>query len=154
MLNKTEIQQWVEDFLKDTDRFVVEVVVKNYDKIFVFLDSDSAITIEHCVQVSKMIESRLDREKSDFELKVSSAGIDHPLLLHRQYIKNIGRKLSIDTKAGKKVVGTLLEVFPDRLVIQEQYETKKSKSKQATTQERLELSFADISRALVQISFN
>lgn len=154
MLNQDEIKSWIDAFLEGTDRFVVDISVKNGDTIFVFLDADSALTIDHCVEVSRMIESRLDREELDFELRVSSAGIDHPLVLHRQYVKNTGRLLDIDLKDGSKITGKILEVHPDFIILERQAEKKKNKIKQMQAEGTIQLAFSDISKAVVQISFN
>jgi ribosome maturation factor RimP len=58
--------------------------------------------------LSKFIESQLDREIEDFELNVSSSGLDQPYKLSRQYIKNIGREVAVLQKDNTKIEGTLL----------------------------------------------
>ncbi len=81
MINRNQIIAWAEEALEGTDRFVVDVLVRDGNVILVFLDADSALTIAHCIEVSRFIESKLDRDEEDFELRVSSAGLDQPLRL-------------------------------------------------------------------------
>lgn len=154
MLNQAEIKSWIDAFLEGTDRFVVDISVKNGDTIFVFLDADTSLTIDHCVEVSRMIESRLDREELDFELRVSSAGIDHPLTLHRQYLKNVGRNIDFDLQDGSRLTAKLLEVHPEYMLVERLAEKKKNKIKQMQSEGSMQIAFTDIAKALVQISFN
>ena len=88
MINRDLIIQLTEEKLKK-DQFIVEVTVGQANRISVLLDSETGITIDDCIQVSRHIESNLDREAEDFELQVSSAGLGQPFKVHRQYIKNL-----------------------------------------------------------------
>jgi ribosome maturation factor RimP len=78
MIDKESIVREIETALLDTDRFIVEVKVKAGNRITVLLDSDTQITIADCVAVNRHIESVFDREVEDYELTVSSSGIDQP----------------------------------------------------------------------------
>lgn len=107
MIRESQIRKLAEEHLAGTDRFVVDVIVKLGNRILVFIDSDTSVLIDHCASLSRFIESHLDREAEDFELNVSSSGIDHPYTLVRQYIKNIGREVSVLLPEGNKIDGTL-----------------------------------------------
>ena len=117
MIEPITIQNLVDDYLNDGDRFLVEFTIKPGNKIFVYLDSDKAITITDCVKVSKHIESNLDRDKEDFELRVSSYGINQPYKLIRQYKKNIGKLVKVDLNDGGQYTGRLLQVSNDEFVV-------------------------------------
>ena len=95
MIKRTYIQSLVLEHLQDTDKFLVQVMVKPANKILVFIDSDTNVTIADCVSLSRFIESKLDRETEDFELSVSSSGLDQPLLILRQYIKNLNKLVEV-----------------------------------------------------------
>jgi ribosome maturation factor RimP len=153
MISADQIKQWAEEVLEGTDRFVVEVLIRNNDVIFIFLDADSTLTIDHCVEVSRHIESKLDRDEQDFELRVSSAGLDHPMKLLRQIRKNIGRSFDLELIDGEKVKATLLEVQDQNLIL-ETFTTKKhSKIKQTETGSTITLPFEQIQEAMIIISF-
>lgn len=107
MITREQIRGIVEEKLKETDRFPVEVIVKPGNRIMVFIDSDTHITIDHCIELSKHIEQQFDRNTEDFELNVSSSGLDQPYRLSRQYIKNIGREVMVTDNEGNKVSGVL-----------------------------------------------
>ena len=106
MINRDLIIQLTEEKLKK-DQFIVEVTVGQANRISVLLDSETGITIDDCIQVSRHIESNLDREAEDFELQVSSAGLGQPFKVHRQYIKNLEREVEVVLTNGQKQTGIL-----------------------------------------------
>lgn len=110
MVTKEKVEAILQSFIDSEKEFVVEVSVAAGNRIQVLLDSDDAITIERCVEVSREIEKHLDRDAEDFELEVSSAGLSAPLKMVRQYKKNIGRSLDVVLNDGTKYTGELMEV--------------------------------------------
>ncbi len=108
MISEQLIKDLTSQHLEGTDRFAVSVAVRPDNRIRIFIDSDSHVLIEHCIELSKFIESQLDRDVEDFELNVSSSGLDQPYKLSRQYIKNIGREVSVLQKDNTKTEGTLI----------------------------------------------
>ena len=127
MIELITIQNRVDDYLNDDDRFLVEFTINPGNKISVFLDSDKAITITDCINVSRHIESNLDRDKEDFELKVSSYGIDQPYKLIRQYKKNIGKLVTVGLNDGEQYTGRLLQVSNDEFIVKPEAPGKKTK---------------------------
>ena len=110
MISESYIRQLVEEKLEGTDMFIVELSVSSNNKIVVEIDGMSGVAIVDCVEVSRQIESNLDRDQEDFELQVSSAGIDKPLRDKRQFEKNIGREVKILLQDSAELKGELLEV--------------------------------------------
>src|ERR1700712_5982798 len=103
--------------------FLVDLRIKPTNNIKVFLDGDSGITIEKCVQVNRKLYKKLEEAAmfpdGDFSLEVSSAGLDEPLKLLRQYKKNIGRAVEIQFLDGTLKEGLLKEVNEEGLVLEE-----------------------------------
>ncbi len=110
MITEKQIAEIVNEKLLGTALFLVETRVKRGNLITVSIDSDSYVSINDCATLSRHIESKLDRETEDFELEVSSAGLDQPLKLQRQYLKNIGNDLKVITHDGKNFTAALLGV--------------------------------------------
>ena len=73
------------------------------------LDSDEDITIDDCVAVNDAVLAAFDRDDEDYELTVGSYGISSPLLLPRQYRKNIGYEVEVLTADGRKLKGVLAD---------------------------------------------
>ena len=109
MINKKKITQLIEDNLTD-DQFIVEIEVTLTTQILVTLDGEHGITIDHCVQISRLVEGSLDREEDDFELQVSSAGLGQPFKIYRQFVKNTGTEVEVVLTDGEKLNGILKSV--------------------------------------------
>ncbi len=103
--------------------FPVEVKIGPAYHIRVFLDGDSGISIEKCVQYSRALYKKIEEAGlfpgGDFSLEVSSPGLDEPLKLLRQYTKNIGRLVEIVLQDGSKKEGRLVEVSEDGIIVEE-----------------------------------
>lgn len=125
MIRESQIRKLAEEHLAGTDRFIVEVIVKPGNRILVFIDSDTSVLIDHCASLSRYIESHLDRDAEDFELNVSSSGIDHPYTLVRQYIKNTGREVTVTLPDEQKITGTLVAADQKGFDILEKKKEKK-----------------------------
>lgn len=143
MIETEKVAALVEEKLVQTDVFLVNLEIQAGNKIFVYLDSDSGVSIETCIQVSRHIESNLDREVEDFALEVSSAGF-MPLKLKRQYVKNIGRNLKIQVLSGERMLGKLESVEENGITL----EVTKQKQKQMQI-----IAFDQIKTAVVEVSF-
>jgi ribosome maturation factor RimP len=102
--------------------FLVDLRIKPTNNIKVFLDGDSGITIEKCVQVNRKLYKRLEESglfpEGDFSLEVSSAGLDEPLKSLRQYKKNIGRQVEVQLQDGSLIEGVLTGVNEDGIVLE------------------------------------
>lgn len=121
MYEKEEIRRIVEDELEGTPHFVVELDVSAANRITVYLDSDESVSIDYCVELSRLIEKNLDREKEDFELLVSSAGLSEGFKIPRQYINNVGENVEVHMPNGAWLKGLLKDADNDGFV----FETEK-----------------------------
>jgi ribosome maturation factor RimP len=102
--------------------FLVDLRIKPTNNVKVFLDGDSGITIEKCVQVNRKLYRKLEEAAifpdGDFSLEVSSAGLDEPLKLLRQYKKNIGRLVEVQLQDGTQKEGQLKDVSNEGIVLE------------------------------------
>ncbi len=106
MIDKVKIAELVNEKLTD-DQFLVDVTVSSANVIHVMVDSDTGISINQIVEISRYVEGKLDRDAEDFELSVFSAGLSEPFRLVRQYKKNIGGEIELVLTNGQKMVGLL-----------------------------------------------
>jgi len=138
MIEKSYISQLVEAYLKGDEYFLVEVKLSSTGKITVLFDKTSGgLMVEDCVKLSKFIEGNLDREKEDFELQVSSPGLEMPFLVHEQYVKNQGRQVEVVDNEGQKHIGVLKNVTRGGFEL----ETEVAVKGKGKTTEKNELSF-------------
>jgi ribosome maturation factor RimP len=141
----TTVKKIIEQYLSNTDTYLVEVKIEAGNRVVVEIDSDNSVSINDCVVLTKHIESQLDRDVEDYELEVGSAGISSPFKLLRQYRKNIGNEVEVLLKTGKKLVGILKEANEETFVLtvfkQEKPEGAKRK---ITVEEDLAINYSDI----------
>lgn len=90
------------------DLFEVDTIVSPRNVIRIFIDAESGVTIDDCVPISRHIEGGLDRDQEDFEIEVSSAGLDRPLKKPRQYRKQMGRRLKLTDRENNTWKGTVV----------------------------------------------
>lgn len=107
MIDKAALRSFVDDRLKDSDYFTVDVTVGADNEIKVEIDSLQSVDIDFCVALSRAIEEAFPRNEEDYELEVGSAGLTSPLRVPKQYEKNIGNKVEVLTRDGRKLHGTL-----------------------------------------------
>jgi ribosome maturation factor RimP len=134
------------------DIFLVDIRVKPTNNIKIYLDADSGLGIEKCIRINralyKLIEENSVFTDGDFSLEVSSPGIDEPLKLHRQYVKNTGRDVEVLLNDLTKKTGKLIGVTENNILI----EFTEGKNKKAVTQQ-LEIPFSNIKETKVLIKF-
>ena len=135
MLDANEIKNFIEEKLKDSDLFLVDVKVKPENNVEVEIDSDSPVSIEECEKLTREIESEFDRDKEDYTLEVGSAGITSPFKVKRQYKKNIGNEVEVLKKDGKKIIGILQEVNDNNFTIISKEKVKKPDQKRPVVED-------------------
>lgn len=108
----------VEDAIKGTDMFLVDITVSADNRIVVELDSETGMDIDACAAVTRRIESEFDRDAEDYELEVGSAGLTSPFKVKAQYMKNLGNEIEVVTRDGRKLQGTLASVGADDFTVE------------------------------------
>ncbi|MFD1770239.1 ribosome assembly cofactor RimP [Sphingobacterium suaedae] len=134
------------------DLFIVRIKMHNNGVLEILVDGDNGIAIEDCAQISRHVGFHLEEENvidRAYRLEVSSPGIDTPLLLHRQYEKNIGREIRVKDNEGGKREGRLIAVDQANIVLEEKV---KEKGKKATVQ-TVTIPLETIKETKVLISF-
>lgn len=138
---------------EDSSLFLIDFTVSTDHKIKVVIDGDNGVTVKDCIKISRAIEHNLDREEVDFALEVASAGATAPLVVDRQYKKNIGRKLEVYTLEGVNE-GNLTAVENEHIVLEWKAREPKPIGKgKVTVQKRKEINFSDIKKAKVVLKF-
>ncbi len=117
----------------------------------VYFDSDSGVTISKCQKISRYLEHFIEEEQlmvDNYTLEVSSAGIDRPLKLKRQYHTNKGRTLEVTLKDQRKFQGLLKTVNEDSIIIE--LKRGKGKKQQITLEE---IPYNTIEKSYVKATF-
>ncbi|WP_090389599.1 LSm family protein [Niabella drilacis] len=103
--------------------FLVDIRIKPTNNFKIFIDGDNGVGIDDLVKYNRALYKQIEEEglfpDGDFSLEVSSPGLDEPLKLHRQYVKNTGRNVEVTLSDGQKTEGELLSVTGDAIVVVE-----------------------------------
>jgi ribosome maturation factor RimP len=157
MIKKAKVEELINERIAELNNglFVVELSISAANVITVELDKHvGGVSVEDCMSVSRNIEHNLDREEQDFELNVSSAGLDRPLRVLPQFVKNIGRTVKVVRNDGGKIEGTLVDVNENHLVIENSRKVQiEGKKKKEVIVEQQELPFSNIKETKIVISF-
>lgn len=148
MIKADELKNSVENYLQETDMFVVDIKVKTGNNITILLDRDSGIRIDDCIKLTRFIESQYDREVEDYSLVVSSAGIGQPLKLLRQYLKIIGKEVDVEFNDKTMLKGILLAADDEKIVVK-----TTTKIKKEIIEKETEIPFSTIKSVKEVISF-
>ncbi len=150
-----KITKVVEEYLKeDKDLFLISVLIKGKEpkqKVLVIIDGDHGVNIDQCAGISRSLSHYLDENElisSAYQLEVTSAGIDSPIVLPRQYRKNIGRGLKITKNDGSLLEGKLLDVTDEDVL---KLEIAAEKKKQAAS--LVDVTLDEIMKTFVTVSF-
>jgi ribosome maturation factor RimP len=145
MIEKALVKEIVEDYLKNSDKYLTDVKVEPGDRIIVEIDGDESVSIDDCIALTKYIESKLDRDVEDYELEVGSAGISSPYKVLRQYKKNTGKEVETLLKSGLKYAGILKEAGENAIILTVEKQVKPEGAKRKiTVEEDLTFTFDEI----------
>jgi ribosome maturation factor RimP len=136
----------------DPENFLVEVKIRPGNNIKIFVDADRGMSIDKLAHYNRSLYRQIEESglfpNNDFSLEISSPGLDEPLKLRRQYLKNIGRYVEIILKSGIKIEGKLIDATDGEIIIEEE---KGNKKKKEIIQHSL--SYDDIKTTKIQIKW-
>ena len=136
----------------DSENFLVDLKIRPGNNIKVFVDADRGISIDKLAQYNRTLYRQIEESglfpNNDFSLEISSPGLDEPLRLSRQYLKNIGRYVEVLLKNGIKKEGKLVSASDKEIVIEEERGNKKKKEVILHS-----LSYDDIKTTKIQIKW-
>ncbi|MCC8087835.1 MAG: ribosome assembly cofactor RimP [Rikenellaceae bacterium] len=154
MIDIDKIRALTEEFVADTDMYIVDVVCSSSNVVEVTLDSDTSVSIDKCVELSRTLNSAFDRDVEDFELIVGSSGIGQPFRHPKQYSKAIGKEVEVLLKNGIKYKGTLIDAGGEEIEIEykEKQVVEGKKKKQLVTVKK-NIKTGDIKSTILLLKF-
>ena len=110
---KEDLQQWIEEYLKDTDYQLITLSVSTTNDILVEVDRLSGVDVDFCAELNRYLVEKLDASTSvDYSLEVGSVSLTDPFKTKIQYEKNLGHDVEVLID-GKKLRGQLVSVDED-----------------------------------------
>ncbi len=145
------IENLIQPLLQE-DVFLVYIKIKPTNNFKIYIDADGGLPLEKCIKINRALYKQMEEmglyPDGDFSLEVSSPGIDEPLKLIRQYIKNVGRFIEVVKLDETRLEGKLLEANEEKISI----EITEGKGKKMTINQ-LEVPISDIKQTKVQVKF-
>ncbi|MFC3334470.1 ribosome assembly cofactor RimP [Flavobacterium palustre] len=133
--------------------FLIDLTITDAFKVMITLDDDNGVILQDCIDISRAIESNLDREEQDYSLEVASVGVGSPLKMVRQYVKNIGRTLIVTTNT-EKIEAELVDANEDFIILSwKAREPKKVGKGKETVQKEQQIPYTEIKEAVVTVTF-
>tara|TARA_B110000495_G_C22608978_1_gene363606 strand:- start:19 stop:495 length:477 start_codon:yes stop_codon:yes gene_type:complete len=157
MISKKKVIELAQERIDELDNgcYLVDVLISPTNSIVVEIDGiKNSVSVNDCISVSRNIEHNLDREENDFELKVSSPGLDQPFKVKQQYEKNIGRAVKVILNPHGSQEGILKDISEKAIVLEwEEKERLEGKKKQVLVSKTKEIKFEDIKETRIVITF-
>ena len=157
MISKTKVLELIDERFAELDNglFLVDLTISKTNQINIEIDKHvGGVSVKDCMAVSRNVEHNLDREEADFELHVSSAGIDRPLRVLAQYVKNIGRGVELLMNDGTELEGVLKAANETEIEIEtSRIEKIEGKKKKETIVEQMVLPLNKIKETKIVITF-
>jgi ribosome maturation factor RimP len=146
-MDRNKLETAIAGALESQDAYLVELIVGADNVISLFVDADGGISLQKLKMINREVEAAFDREVEDFELTVSSPGLERPFRVQRQYRNNIGRWVKVKTADGKVRTGKLQSVSEEAIVL----EVHPVKKKDPVVEETI--GFTDITETKIEIRF-
>jgi len=146
-MDKNSLAQVVEPALEKIGCFLVDLqITPDLDVTVTIEKEEGSVDMDDCIAVNDAVLAAFDRDEEDYSLTVTSAGLDQPFSMLRQYLKAVGSQVEARLKGGRKIIGELLAADEDSFTLKyqamEAVEGKKKKVKVEKT-ERIALADAN-----------
>lgn len=155
-MKTSEIIDAVGDAIVARKCFIVEINVSKDNDVEIVIESeDSAVELDDCVEISRKFEECFDRAVEDYSLTVTSAGLDQPFKVLKQYLKAVGTEVEVALKGGRKFVAELEAADGESVtLIYKVREAVDGKKKKELVEHRGRFLLADVNYVRPHIVFN
>ena len=154
-MKKSEIIDALESEIVARGLYIIDVTVSKDNDVEVTIESEEGkVELEDCVEISRFFETKFDRETEDYSLTVTSAGLDQPFKVLKQYIKSIGKKVEVQLKGGKKMVAVLEAADEESITLKySQKEAVEGKKKKEIVEHVDRFTMAQVNAVRPHLSF-
>jgi ribosome maturation factor RimP len=138
------IKQITEPILEERHLFLVDLKISKNNVIEIFIDAMEGVNIQTCMDISREIESHLNRDDEDFELTVSSAGIGYPFKVEKQYLKNLEKMVDIKFQDNRAPLQGILKSYTPECITIEYSEKRAIEGKKKKELVKVEQTFTHV----------
>jgi ribosome maturation factor RimP len=117
-MTKEAIIEAISATIEERGCFLVEVTVSPDNDIEIVIEKEQGdVDWEDCAAIDKVMHEAFDQDVEDYALTVSSAGLDRPFKVYKQYVKALGTKVDVKFKGGKRITATLTAATEDSVTL-------------------------------------
>ncbi len=99
--------------------FLVDVTVSAANDIEVVIEKEEGtVDWDDCAAIDQAFHALFDQDAEDYALTVSSAGLDRPFKVFRQFEKAVGSKVDVKFRGGRRLIATLAGAAEDSVTLQ------------------------------------
>lgn len=155
-MEKTSILQTIAPTLEEIGCFLVGIDVTSDNDITIAIEKEVGdIDLEDCIKVNDVVVNAYDRDVEDYSLTVTSAGLDQPFKVLKQYLKAVDTSVDVRLKGGRKITGTLLSADETGIALgYSQKEAVEGKKKKVLVEHEDRFSFEEINTVIPHIEFS
>lgn len=154
-MEQEKILSIVDEAVAGRGCFVVDITVSKDNDIIITIEKETGdVDLEDCVSVNDAFLAAFDKDVEDYSLTVTSAGLDQPFKVLKQYRKAVGSAVEARFKGGKKIVGVLTEADEDGIRLRySQKEAVEGKKKKEIVDHEDRFGFDEINSVSPHIVF-
>lgn len=155
-MDKTDIIREMEGAVAARGCFIVDVTVSKDNDVELTIESEEGVVdLQDCESLSNAFQEIFDRDKEDYSLTVTSAGLDQPYKVLKQYLKAIGTQVDVLLKGGRKVTGTMTAADESGITVKyTAREAVEGKKKKVNVEHEDAFPFSEINSVLPYIVFD
>lgn len=117
-MNAQDIREKIAQAVSERGCFIVDVKVSADNDIELAIESEEGtVVMEDCVAIDKAFHEIWDQDVEDYALTVTSAGLDQPFKVLKQFRKAIGSQVEVRLKGGRKFVAELTDATEDTVTL-------------------------------------
>lgn len=131
MMDRESIEKLLAAKLEEEKLFIVELTVSAEKNIAIYVDGMENISVSQCVSLTRFLRNTLGEAADNYEITVSSPGLDRPFRHPNQYLKNIEKSVEVVVEDGRKITGKLLSVEENGDIRVQEFAPKKGNQKAA-----------------------
>lgn len=99
-MDKNQIQNWIEDYLKGTGYELITLSISAENDILVEVDCLSGVDVDFCAELNRYLVEKLDGLQPsggvvDYSLEVGSVSLTDPFKTKMQFEKNLGHDVEV-----------------------------------------------------------
>lgn len=154
-MDKTLIYKEMEKPVAERGCFITDVTISPDNDIVLAMESETGVVeMDDCVAVNNAFVEIFDQDKEDYSLTVTSAGLDQPFRILKQYLKAVGTDVEVRTRDGRKLVGKLAAADEDGFtLVHEVKEAVPGKKKKELVRHEDKFAYGDVNSVMPHIDF-